>query len=146
MRLRQRIEKRQQQEQELSTRRMQKGACVQVEVKTKDGMRTNFDEARAHSIAESIRAGKGATREQFKQRLHAKIVEQRGLQQNKIAACMPNQRIHEEKFDGEQADASRDGMSQRRNAGIKATLGIRSTSTSLAVQRLLRVGKLTETS
>ena len=73
---------------------MQIAEGMQVEAKMK------ASEAKAHGIAEEIRAGNNATREMFKQRLQARIDVQRELQQTKIATSMQNQRIREGQTEG----------------------------------------------
>ena len=72
---------------------------TEVEVKIKDDAETDGVQARAHSIAESIRTSSGAIRERFRDKLHARIQEQKENRKSKIATCMQNQRIHERKSD-----------------------------------------------
>ena len=92
---------------------------MQMDERMNDGRKMNFVEARAHSIAEGIRAGNGAFREQFKQKLQPRIVEQRELHQNEIAMCMQNQRIRNEKFDETMLQGQTDSGQRVASMGIK---------------------------
>ena len=79
----------------------------------------NFVGGRAHSIAEGIRAGDGAMREHFKQKLQARIDEQRELQRNKFAICMQDQRLRDEKPDGIMLQGQTDSGQRVASMGIK---------------------------
>ena len=92
---------------------------TEVEGKIKDDAETDGVQARAHSIAESIRTSSGAIRERFRDKLHAIIQEQKENRKSKIATCMQNQRIHERKADTKELQGAIDNGQRVAPVGVK---------------------------
>ena len=92
---------------------------TEVEVKIKDDAETDGVQARAHSIAESIRTSSGAIRERFRDKLHARIQEQKEHRKSKIATCMQNQRTHERKADTKELQGTIDSGQSVAPVGVK---------------------------